>query len=238
MTEHIVRAFEEELVSLSSKVAQMGGLVEKQLADAVEVLNRRDLALAEQVISADERVDYFEQDIEKQVIFMIACRQPMALDLREIMTAIRIASDLERVGDLSKNISRRVLAIGTDTRPQRLIRGVEHMSRLAMKQLKDVLDAYSQRDVQKANTVWHSDEEIDAMYNSLFRELLTYMMEDPRNITPCTHLLFVAKNMERIGDHATNIAETVHYMVYGKPLVDERPKGGGASETTPAASET
>lgn len=232
MTEHIVSAFEEELVSLGEKIAQMGGLAEKQLAEAVDALNRRDSSLADIVIAADERIDHFERDIEEQAILMIARRQPMALDLREIMAAIRISSDLERIGDLSKNIAKRVLAIGTDTHPQRLIRGVEHMSKLAMAQLKDVLDAYSQRDTDKAKSVWRRDEEIDAMYTSLFRELLTYMMEDPRNITPCTHLLFAAKNVERIGDHTTNIAETVHYLVHGRPLVEERPKGDESSYTS------
>lgn len=232
MTEHIVRAFEDELVSLGEKIAQMGGLAEKQLAEAIDSLNRRDISLAEVVIAADERIDHYERDIEEQAILMIARRQPMALDLREIMAAIRISADLERIGDLSKNIAKRVLAIGSDVHPKRLIRGVDHMSRIAMEQLKNVLDAYSQRDADKAIAVWQRDDEIDAMYTSLFRELLTYMMEDPRNITPCTHLLFAAKNLERVGDHATNVAETVHYLVHGKALTDERPKADESSVTT------
>ena len=155
----------------------------------------------------------------------------MALDLREIMAAIKISTDLERIGDLSKNIAKRVLALGREVHPKRLIRGVEHMSRLSQEQLKRVLDSYSQRDGDTALDVWHRDGEIDAMYTSLFRELLTYMMEDPRNITSCTHLLFAAKNIERIGDHATNIAETVYYLVHGEPLTDERPKADKSSTT-------
>ncbi|MCB1437438.1 MAG: phosphate signaling complex protein PhoU [Rhodobiaceae bacterium] len=231
MTEHIVRAFEEELVSLGEKIAHMGGLAEKQLAEAIESLSRRDGDLAEVVIAADKRIDQFETEIEEQAILMIARRQPMALDLREIMAAIKISTDLERIGDLSKNIAKRVLALGREVHPKRLIRGVEHMSRLSQEQLKRVLDSYSQRDGDTALDVWHRDGEIDAMYTSLFRELLTYMMEDPRNITSCTHLLFAAKNIERIGDHATNIAETVYYLVHGEPLTDERPKADKSSTT-------
>ena len=231
MTEHIVRAFEEELVSLGEKIAQMGGTVEKQLAEAIDALDRRDSELAEKVISDDKTADAFEQQIEEQAILMIVRRQPMALDLREIMAAIRVSAELERIGDLAKNVAKRVLAIGGEVQPQRLIRGLEHMSQLAMEQLKNVLDAYSQRDAEKALAVWRRDEEIDAMYTSLFRELLTYMMEDPRKITACTHLLFAAKNVERIGDHATNIAEMVYYLVHGEALTDQRPKGDKTSTT-------
>jgi len=232
MTEHIVRAFEEELVTLGEKIAQMGGIVEQQLAEAVDALKRRDAEMAQKVISDDRTTDTFEHEIEEQAIVMIVRRQPMALDLREIMAAIRISAELERIGDLAKNVAKRVLAIGTESQPKRLIHGVEHMSRLAMEQLKDVLDSYSQRDAEKALAVWLRDEEVDAMYTSLFRELLTYMMEDPRNITACTHLLFAAKNVERIGDHTTNIAEMVYYLVHGQPLTDQRPKGDETSTTT------
>lgn len=232
MTQHIVSSFEEELVSLGEKIAQMGGLVEAQLAESIEALSSRDTVLANKVIGDDKKSDEFERDIEEQAILMIVRRQPMALDLREVMAAIRISAELERIGDLAKNIGKRVLAIGSESRPKRLLRGVDHMSRLTMEQLKNVLDAYSQRDADKAMEVWRCDDEIDAMYTSLFRELLTYMMEDPRNITACTHLLFAAKNIERIGDHATNIAEVVHYLVHGEPLTDERPKADTSSVTT------
>jgi phosphate transport system protein len=158
-------------------------------------------------------------------VLTIARRQPMAVDLREIVGALRLANDLERVGDLAKNIAKRVAALEGDFRPPKLIRGVEHMSSMVQAQLKLVLDSYAERDVNKALTVWKSDEEIDAICTSLFRELLTYMMEDPRNITFCMHLMFCAKNIERMGDHATNIAETVYYMIEGRPIAEQRPKG-------------
>jgi phosphate transport system protein len=155
----------------------------------------------------------------------------MAVDLREIVSALRIANDLERIGDLAKNIAKRVMPITADFHPQSLIRGVEHMSALVLAQLKQVLDAYAGHDLEKALLVWNGDEEVDAMCTSLFRELLTYMMEDPRHITFCLHLMFSAKNIERMGDHATNIAETVYFMVQGRPITEERPKG----DTTLAA---
>src|SRR5829696_8320747 len=184
-----------------------------------------DTALAMRVVAADIATDQLQREIEEKAILTIARRQPMAVDLREIVAALRLANDLERIGDLAKNIAKRVVALNGDFPPQKLIRGVEHIADLVLEQLKDVLDSYAQRDLAKALAVWNGDDKIDAMYTSLFRELLTYMMEDPRNITFCTHLLFCAKNIERMGDHATNIAETVCYMVEGKPLADERPKG-------------
>src|SRR5262249_35943211 len=150
---------------------------------------------------------------------------PMAVDLREVVGALRVSNDLERMGDLAKNIAKRVLALDGDFNPQKLIRGVEHMAALVLNQIKQVLDAYAARDLQTALAVWKGDQDVDAMCTSLFRELLTYMMEDPRNITFCIHLMFCAKNIERMGDHATNIAETVHYMIEGRPIADERPKG-------------
>jgi phosphate transport system protein len=224
MSEHIVTSYDDELVRLGEKISQMGGLAEKQLADAISALSRRDLELADAVIAKDERIDMLEREVEEQSILMIARRQPMARDLREIMAAIKISSDLERVGDLAKNIAKRVLAISGEGSPKRLVVGVEHMSQIALEQLKNTLDAFAQRDAERAMDVWRRDEEIDSMYNSLFRELLTYMMEDPRNISLCTHLLFGAKNIERIGDHCTNVAETVYYLVHGKPLTADRPK--------------
>ena len=155
----------------------------------------------------------------------------MADDLREIVGAIRISADLERVGDLGKNIAKRAVAVVSEQQPKQLALGLKHMGELALGQLKEVLDAFIERDADRALKVWYKDEEIDAMYNSLFRELLTYMMEDPRNIGLCTHLLFGAKNIERIGDHATNIAETVYYLVHGRPITDQRPKGDTTSST-------
>jgi phosphate transport system protein len=156
----------------------------------------------------------------------------MAVDLREIVGALRVSNDLERIGDLAKNIAKRVEAVAGEMNLQTVMRGVEHMTEMVLAQIKDVLDAYARRDVVKAVQVWRSDGEIDAVNNSLFRELLTYMMEDPRNISVCIHLLFCAKNIERMGDHATNVAETIYYMVEGQILSDERPKGDTTASTS------
>jgi phosphate transport system protein len=218
-----VKSYDEDLSQLKTMLAQMGGLVEQQLDDAIDALTRRDTALADRVIQHDERVDVLEHQIEEKAILTIARRQPVARDLREIMVAIRVASDLERIGDLAKNTAKRTHAM-SDQLPRKLMAGVTRMGRLAQVELKNILDAYSRTDAEMAMEVWRSDEELDALYNSIFRELLTYMMEDPRNISLCTHLLFGAKNMERIGDHATNIAENIYYLVQGKPLSEERPK--------------
>ena len=223
MSDHIVKSYDEDLSQLKTMLAQMGGLVEQQLDDAIDALTRRDTALADRVIQNDERVDVLEHQIEEKAILTIAKRQPVARDLREIMVAIRMASDLERMGDLAKNTAKRTHAM-SDQLPRKLMSGVTRMGRLAQVELKNILDAYSRSDAEMAMEVWRSDEELDALYNSIFRELLTYMMEDPRNISICTHLLFGAKNMERIGDHATNIAENIHYLVHGKPLAEGRPK--------------
>ncbi|MDB5601300.1 MAG: phosphate uptake regulator PhoU [Xanthobacteraceae bacterium] len=232
MNEHTAKAFDADLQELARSVAEMGGLAEKQVADAVTSLAKRDGKLAQAVMAADPAIDTLQREIEEKAILTIARRQPMAVDLREIVGALRVANDLERIGDLAKNIAKRVVALGTDLQPHKVIRGVEHMADLVLNQLKDVLDAYARRDLAKALDVWRGDEEIDAVNNSLFRELLTYMMEDPRNITFCTHLLFCAKNIERMGDHATNVAETVYYIVEGRALVDERPKGDNTSFAT------
>jgi phosphate transport system protein len=225
MNEHTAKAFDVDLQDLSRMVAEMGGLAEKQIADSVDALATRDSGRAERVIASDIAIDNLQREIEERSVLTIARRQPMAVDLREIVSALRIANDLERIGDLAKNIAKRVVPITTDFHPQKLIRGVEHMSALVLAQLKQVLDSYASHDLEKALAVWNGDEEIDAMCTSLFRELLTYMMEDPRHITFCIHLMFSAKNIERMGDHATNIAETVYFMVQGRPITEERPKG-------------
>jgi len=221
---HIVTAFDEELQHVIRAVAECGGLSEELVSKAIIALTRLDIDVAQAVINDDKRVDELQREIEAMAISLIARRQPMAADLREVVAAFRIASDLERVGDLAKNIAKRVIAIQDQFHSQQVVHGVEHIAELALAQLKNVLDAYASRDVRAADEVWSRDEEIDALYTSLFRELLTYMMEDPRNITFCAHLLFCAKNVERIGDHATNIAETVHYLVTGEAMTEERPK--------------
>ena len=225
MSEHTAKAFDLDLQELNKSVAQMGGLTEKGITDSVDALVRLDTALAAHVIAVDRSIDALQREIEEKAILTIARRQPMAIDLREIVSALRVANDLERIGDLAKNIAKRVAELNGEFRPQKLIRGVEHMAGLVLGQIKQVLDAYAVRDLGKALDVWRRDEEVDAMCTSLFRELLTYMMEDPRNITFCIHLMFCAKNIERMGDHATNIAETVHYMIEGRTITDERPKG-------------
>ena len=222
---HTVTAFDDELKEIGGYVAQIGGMAERMVDQAMAALTQSNTDRAEQVIEEDAQIDNLQREVEEKSILMIAKRQPMARDLREIVAAIRIASDLERVGDLAKNIAKRVIALQGQFKPQSLMHGVEHLAELSLEQLKNVLDAYGSRNVKQALAVWQRDEEIDALYTSLFRELLTYMMEDPRNIGFCTHLLFCAKNIERIGDHATNIAETVHYQITGVNLADERPKG-------------
>ena len=230
MTEHIVSSFDDDLQKLAGSIGEMGGLAEDLVDRSIQALLRANTDLAQQVIEGDRDVNTLQHDIEELAVLTIARRQPMAQDLREIIAAIRISNDLERIADLAKNISRRTLAIKGDTFSQKLLVGVEHLAQLGQRQLSNVLNAYGSRNVTLARQVWESDDEIDAVYTSLFRELLTYMMEDPRNIGMCTHLLFCAKNVERIGDHATNIAETVHYVVTGSALEEYRRKELGESE--------
>src|ERR1700716_1632847 len=232
MPEHTAKAFDVDLQELTRMVAEMGGLAEKQVADAVDALAERDADRAQRVVASDVAVDALQREIEEKAVLTIARRQPMAVDLREVVGALRLSNDLERIGDLAKNIAKRVGALDGDFQPQQVMRGVEHMTALVLAQIKEVLDSFAHRDITKALAVWRGDEEIDAVNNSLFRELLTYMMEDPRNISYCIHLLFCAKNIERMGDHATNIAETVYYMVEGHPLAEERPKGDTTAMTS------
>lgn len=231
MNEHTVKSYEEELKLLDRRIAQMGGYAEKLLVQAMDSLERRDPKLAEKAVSDDVMVDQLERELQDQVIVMIARRQPLANDLRHIMTVVKIAGDLERIGDLAKNIAKRALTIAGESYPKPLMTGMRHMTEMVQNQLKDVLDALTALDADKAMQVWRNDQQVDAMYNSLFRELLTYMMEDPRNIGICTHFLFGAKNIERIGDHTTNIAENVYYLVHGVPIADDRPKGDKTSST-------
>jgi len=222
---HIVSAYDEELKYLSKRIAAMGGHAERMVEQAISALVNADPGLAQKVIRDDIVLDEGQREIDDKAIVIIAKRQPMATDLREIVGAIRISADLERVGDLGKNVAKRVVAVIDGRQPTSLFRGLEALADLALTQLKEVLDVYASRSVEKIGFVRDRDDQIDAMYTSLFRELLTYMMEDPRNITPCTHLLFCAKNIERIGDHATNIAETIYYIVTGDQMPTEQPKG-------------
>jgi phosphate transport system protein len=229
-TEHIIKSYDEELRRLNNTITQMGGLGESQLAAAIEAVIKRDSELAARVVEGDARVDQLEREVDGLVVRLLALRQPMARDLREILAALRIASDLERICDYAANVAKRSIVLNQSP-PVKPVYTLPRMVRLAQALTKDVLDAYVARDADKALVVWARDEELDEMYSSLFRELLTYMMEDPRNITACTHLLFMAKNVERIGDHATNIAETVYFLVNGTPLTQIRPKRDNSAET-------
>ncbi|MBU0725642.1 MAG: phosphate signaling complex protein PhoU [Alphaproteobacteria bacterium] len=228
--EHSVKSFDEELKRLQNLISQMGGLVETQVQDCLQSLAKRDSTMAERVIKDDPRIDALEYEINELTVRMLALRQPMAEDLRRVVGALKISSDLERIGDYAANISKRAIALN-QMPPARPAAGIPRMGRMVQQILKEMLDAYVEQDAEKALQVWRRDEEVDEMYTSLFREMLTYMMEDPRNISPCTHLLFMAKNIERIGDHATNIAETLYYQVTGRPLTAERPKGDTSSFT-------
>jgi phosphate transport system protein len=227
-SEHIVKSYDEELQRLNKMIVEMGGLAESQLAASIEAVQERDSDLAARVIEDDAKVDQLERDLDNLVIRLLALRQPMARDLREIFVALKIASDLERICDYCANVAKRSIAL-SHSPPVQPAHALPRMAHLALLLVKDVIDAYVEHDADKALDVWNRDEELDEMYASLFREFLTYMMEDPRNIGACTHLLFMAKNIERIGDHATNIPENLYYLVHGTPLTQMRPKADTSS---------
>jgi len=227
-SEHMVKGYDEELRRLNNIITEMGGLTESQLATAIDAVVERDSELAASVVEADTRVDQLQRDLDNLALRLLALRQPVARDLREIVAALKIASDLERMCDYAANIAKRSIALD-QAPPVQPVFALPRMARLAQVLVKDVIDAYVARDADKAYAVWMRDEELDEMYGSLFRELLTYMMEDPRNIGASTHLLFMAKNIERIGDHATNIAEDLYYLVHGTPLTQKRPKGDNSN---------
>jgi phosphate transport system protein len=205
-------------------LTQMGGIVETQVALAADAIMQRDAASATRAVEEDPKVDALEREVESFVIRLLALRQPVAGDLRQIVAALKITSDMERIGDYAANVAKRSIVLAQFSLPYSLA-GLAHMARMVQRQLKSIIDALGENDAEKAVEVWRSDQVVDDIYNAIFRELITYMMEDPRNITPCTHLLFVAKNLERIGDHATNIAEKLYYAVTGETLPDSRPKG-------------
>jgi phosphate transport system protein len=225
VSDHTAKVFDADLSKLTQKVAEMGGFAQKQITEAMDALMRRDVVLAHQVVANDAVVDDLQRQIEEKAVETIALRQPMAIDLRALVAMLRISNDLERIGDLAKNISKRTIAMGNEHAQRTLMRGLRHMGTLVVAQLAAVLDSFVARSPLKALKVWQSDKEVDSLYVSLFRELLTYTMEDPGSISMCIHLLFCAKNIERMGDHATNIAEAVHYMVEGRAIAGERPKG-------------
>ncbi len=217
-TEHTVQSYDDELTRLATLISEMGGMAEAAVGDATRALLKLDHEMAKAVIAQDKQIDAMHRQIDDMAVSMIARRQPMAVDLRAIITAIHVAGDLERVGDMAKTIARRTLQIEGLSLTPKFYNGVKHMSDLILRQLKAALDAYATRNGVAAVEVCNSDEEIDALYTSLFRELLTYMMEDPRNITQCTHLLFCSKSLERVGDHATNIAEAAFYLDTGRQM--------------------
>jgi phosphate transport system protein len=229
VSDHTTRVFDADLIKLTQMVAQMGGLVQKLVTQSIDALARRDSTLAQQLIAVDETVDELQRQIEEKAVATIALRQPMAVDLRALVAMLRIANDLERIGDLAKNVGKRVIAVGDDHSRRTLMRGLRHMATLVISQLAAVLDSFVDRDPLKALRVWQGDKDVDALYVSLFRELITYTMEDPGTVTMCIHHLFCAKNIERIGDHATNIAEAVYYMVEGRAIEGARPKGDTSS---------
>jgi phosphate transport system protein len=226
--EHLVKSYDQELKRLGNLITEMGGIVESQVALAAEAFMARDADTAARVVEGDPKVDAIEHEVEQYVIRLLALRQPMAGDLRNIVAALKITGDLERIGDYAANVAKRTIVLSQFALPISLS-GLGHMAQLVQANLKLIIDAVSENDTDKAIQVWRSDQVIDDLYNTVFRELITYMMEDPRNITPCTHLLFIAKNLERIGDHATNVAETVYYAVIGEPLTEARPKGDTSS---------
>ncbi|MFN4204770.1 MAG: phosphate signaling complex protein PhoU [Agrobacterium albertimagni] len=226
--EHTHKRFDEELERLSTTLSEMGGLAEIQLAQALVALHTRDTEVAEKVIAEDARIDALDEAVQEQTVKLLALRQPMAVDLRVILSSIKIAAALERIADYAKNTAKRSIVLSGGNGPASAVRGIERLGRLVRTALKDVLDAFAHDDVVKARDVWERDEEIDEVYTGLFRELLTYMMEDPRTITACTHLLFMAKNIERAGDHVTNIAELVSFRSTGHVFEEVRPKGSAA----------
>ena len=222
--QHMVKSFDQELKRIRDMVTEMGGLVENQLALAAQAVVDRDTAAATRAVEQDPQVDALERLVEQFVIRVLALRQPVAGDLRQVVAALKITGDLERIGDYASNVAKRSIVLDQFVMPYSL-GGLGHMARMVQENLKLTIDATGEQDSDKATEVWRSDQIVDDLYNAIFRELITYMMEDPRNITPCTHLLFIAKNLERIGDHATNVAETVFYAVTGETLPEARPKG-------------
>ncbi len=228
---HIVKSFDDELKVINTTLVEMGGMAEAQLAKAVRALVTRNVDLACEVVKEDARIDLLETELDRDAIRIIALRQPMAEDLRMVITALKTSANLERIGDYAKNVAKRAITLAEMPPVGNTAQTIERMAGMAQGLVGNVLDAYVRRDVEAADDVRRRDEEIDQLHTSLFRELLTHMMEEPHNITACTHLLFIAKNIERIGDHATNIAEYVHFMVSGETHDDERPKGDKTSQT-------
>jgi len=228
-SDHTVHSYDEDLRGLTNLILQMGGLVESQIAASIEAVRLRDSDLSNRIIDDDAKIDELELEVERKVTRLLALRQPMAVDLRFVIGTLRMAGDLERMGDLAANIAKRTIALA-QTREITSLWVIPSMGQRVQGMVKEVLDAFVEQNLEKAREVWISDRAVDQMYTGLFRQLLTYMMEDPRNITPCTHLLFVAKNLERIADHATNMAEVICFGITGqRDILGERPKADDSS---------
>jgi phosphate transport system protein len=235
MSQHTVAAFDDDLGQIGGLIHGMGELAGAMVGGATRALLNADAALAQRIVSDDAIMDARQRELDDRAITLIAMRQPMANDLRAVVGAIRMAGDLERIGDLAKNIAKRVSAVGQSTVPRELSHSIDGMAQLVLEQVRGVIDHYSAHDAAGLAALRNDDERIDVKYTSVFRELLTYMMEDPRNITACTHLLFCAKNLERIGDHVTNIAENAYYVLTGEQLPANRPKSDEMAAPVPAA---
>lgn len=229
--DHIVTSFDNDLNHINSIIAEMGGLAESQLADAITAMETRNADLARDVIARDDKIDALELELDNLTIRTLALRQPMADDLRAVIVALKMSANLERIGDYAKNMAKRTVTLAEMPPVGTAGASIARMARQVQSMIKSALDAYATSDLARADDVRLRDEEVDQLYTSLFRELLTYMMEDPRNITACTHLLFMAKNIERMGDHVTSIAENIHFLVSGEMPLDERPKGDESSQT-------
>jgi phosphate transport system protein len=227
-SQHTVRSYEEELRALEAAIMRMGGMAEGQLASAIEAVAKRDAELAQRTVQSDKQIDQIEQEVAERTTRLLALRQPMAADLRQVIGALKLAGEIERIGDYAKNIAKHFLVVNRMPGPQTGTL-IPRMGQMAQEMIKEVLDAYSSNNPDRALAVWKRDGDVDELYNTQFRALLTYMLEDSRTITACTHLLFMAKNIERIGDHATNMAETIHFMLTGKRLQEERPRGEDAA---------
>ena len=231
MTEdrHIVSSYDGQLKDLNAKVHRMGALALEAVAESMIAMRDRDEDKAQHIIENDSVIDALHQDIQEAAVEVLALRQPVANDLRTVVSALRVTSELERIGDYASNIAKRTMALGRSQTEVPSVRVVVRMGQLAHEILSEVLKAYDKRDAAWSEALWHRDVEVDDLHTSLFRELLTYMMEDPRYITPCTHLIFAAKNIERIGDHASNVAEITYYMATAEPIPGERPKADQSS---------
>ncbi|HUD42770.1 MAG TPA: phosphate signaling complex protein PhoU [Dokdonella sp.] len=230
VSEHIVKSYDAELQRLTQEIQRMGDLALAELEASIDAVVKRDSEAAEIVVGSDGAIDALELEVSHDVVQLLVARAPMARDLREVMAALRIAADIERIGDYAANVAKRAISLN-QLAPVKPVHALPRLAELAGELLRDVLDAYRDRDADAALLAWARDEELDELYTSLFRELLTYMMEDPRNITASTHLLFMAKNIERIGDHATNIAENVYYLVHGSRIGQIRRKGDATAST-------